>query len=89
VSNVYEFAIKGGKAALRGTTTLGGAGDVVQFWLVRESPHSRASKLVAPDAYNHDVELYRYPTGGTPIRTFAGYHMYEPAGAAVSPNKAL
>jgi len=88
-SNVYQLAVINEKTMVKGTTALDDAGDVVQFWLVRDGPKTRAVRLVAPDTYNHDVELYRYPAGGRSIGTFLGVDMYEPVGAAVTPDKAL
>jgi hypothetical protein len=89
VSKVYQFAIKDKHAVLEGTTRLDRARDVVQFWLVQKKSEARAGELVAPDAYNHDVSIYNYPAGGSPTSTFSCYFMYEPVGAAVSPDQAL
>jgi hypothetical protein len=87
-NDVYQFNIEGGKATLQGTTRMKDAGDVVQFWLFRKDPKARASRLIGPDPYNHDVEVYAYPGGGKPTEVYAGAYMYEPIGAAVTPAEA-
>jgi hypothetical protein len=89
VSKVLRFLIKGSTARLASITHLQSASDVVQFWLVRKKKGATATVLVAPDAGNADVEIYAYPSGGQPVQTFSGYSMYQPVGAAVTPNRSF
>lgn len=86
---VYQFSVADRRASLKGTIRLEHATDVVQFWLVRKKRQARAVELVAPDAYNHNVKIYRYPQGGKPFGRFSGRYMWEPIGSAVSPDHAF
>lgn len=86
---VYQFAVVRTRAVLEGTTLLKNSRNVAQFWLVQEKAGVQAVQLVAPDAYGHDVKVYNYPAGGSPVAKFSGRYMWEPLGAAVTPDKAL
>jgi hypothetical protein len=57
------------------STPLGGSVDCVQFFIRRKA-------VVCPDAGNGDIEVYRYPIGGSPVRVTTG--LVAPTGAAVS-----
>jgi hypothetical protein len=72
---IYLLTVGQGLAQLDQTMPLGGAGDVVQFWL-----HGKT--VIAPDARNEDVGFFRYPQGGNPTKMIGGF--YEPVGAALS-----
>ncbi len=72
---IYLLTVDQGVAHLYQTMPLGGAGDVVQFWL-----HGKT--VIAPDARNEDVGFFQYPQGGNPTKTLQGF--YEPVGAALS-----
>lgn len=58
---IYQFAIKGTAGTEVGSTPLGGASDVVQFW-------KRSGTLVGPDYPHNDVGLWPYPAGGSPTK---------------------
>ncbi len=77
-NTIYRFAISGRTGTLAGSTQLGGASQVFQFWI--EGPN-----VVGPDAENADVGIWKYPAGGTARKTIPG--LYVPLGAAVSKAK--
>ena len=56
----YRYAVHGAKAALQGTVSLSGSSDCAQTWLA-------AGIVYCADAGNNDVEIFKYPTGGTAI----------------------
>jgi hypothetical protein len=72
-SLVYEFSISGSNATEVGSTPLDGTTSVRQFWIA-------SGTLVGPD-FDSSVGLWKYPKGGSPIKTIADVHGY---GAAVS-----
>jgi len=59
-----------------GNTPLTGSSDIVQYWI------DGGTSLIGPDAGNADVEIYKYPAGGSPSQTLTGFS--EPIGAAVT-----
>jgi hypothetical protein len=78
-ATIYEFAIRGKVAKEVGSTSLGGAANVVQFWI-------GGGKIVGPDGPdggNKDVGIWTYPAGGEPTQTIAG-PFEDPSGATVS-----
>jgi DNA-binding beta-propeller fold protein YncE len=72
---IYQFAISGKKGKKVGSTPLSGASEVFQFWI-------DGAKAIGPNAYGGDVGIWRYPAGGSAIRTIGG--LYAPLGAVVS-----
>jgi hypothetical protein len=62
---IYHFAIHGTNAKEIGTTELGGSSDVVQFYI--QKPY-----VVGVDAGNEDVEQWKYPAGGSPVKVITG-----------------
>ncbi len=77
-STIYRFAISGSTATEVGSVTLGGARNVVQFWI-------DGSTIIGPDGPNggnKDVGLWSYPYGGTTTSTIPGFK--NPSGATVS-----
>ena len=74
-NTVYQFAISGNHGRAVGSTSLGGATQVFQFWI-------DGSKIIGPDSGAADVGIWRYPAGAAAIKTISG--LYAPLGAAVS-----
>jgi|HubBroStandDraft_4_1064222.scaffolds.fasta_scaffold00009_8 DNA-binding beta-propeller fold protein YncE len=72
---IYQFNVKGKKATTAGSTTLGGASEVFQFWI-------DGSKVIGADAVGGDAGIWSYPTGGAPVKTIGG--LYAPLGVVVS-----
>jgi hypothetical protein len=75
---IYRFAISGSTGTKVGSTPLTGSKDVVQFWI-------EGMKVIGPDAGLAHVAFYKYPAGGSPIKTITG--LGEPVGATVSKAK--
>jgi hypothetical protein len=69
---VYEATEAG---TVTGSVPLDGSSDCVDFFI-----GGRA--LICPDAGNGDIEIYKYPAGGSPIQVTTG--LIAPTGAAVS-----
>ncbi|HYL26727.1 MAG TPA: hypothetical protein VEW74_02770, partial [Candidatus Nitrosotalea sp.] len=74
-NTIYQFTIRGKHGSLAGSTALGGASVVFQFWI-------DGSRVIGPDSGLSDVGIWKYPAGGTAIKTITG--LYAPLGAAVS-----
>lgn len=74
-NTIYQFSIAGKHATKAGSTALGGASEVFQFWI-------DGSKVIGPDALGGDVGFWNYPEGGTATKTISG--LYAPLGAVVS-----
>jgi hypothetical protein len=71
---IDRFSISGSTGTKVGSTTLGGAKGVGQFWIA-------SARVVGPDFEKDDVGFWSYPAGGSPTKTIAGVYGY---GAAVS-----
>ncbi|HEY2474430.1 MAG TPA: hypothetical protein VGI19_06465, partial [Candidatus Cybelea sp.] len=71
---IYQFAISGSNGTEVGTTPLTGSNDVVGFWIERP-------KVIGPNAGSADVMIWKYPAGGTAIKTLYGQDT--PVGATV------
>ncbi len=78
VNAIYRFKIPGSKGTLIGTTMLGGAQDVIQFWI-------QGSRVIGADYSAHQTEIYGYPAGGAPAKIINGPNTPYPYGATVSP----
>jgi hypothetical protein len=76
---IYHFAIHGTNAKEIGATELGGSSDVVAFYI--QKPY-----VVGADAGNADVDLWKYPAGGSPKKIITGQSNL-PAGVIVSVGK--
>ncbi len=61
---ISKFTISGSSGTLAGTTPLTGAVLVQQFSIEH-------NKVVVPDEGAGEVKLYRYPAGGSPMKTIA------------------
>jgi sugar lactone lactonase YvrE len=72
---IYRVRVTGLTASIIGTTSLAGGLDVVQFW-------KQGKVVVGPDSLAGDAPFWRYPEGGSPIKTIAG--LAGPEGATVS-----
>jgi hypothetical protein len=64
-NHIYQYTVKGTKATLKGTVLLELAGDCAQTWNV-------GNLVYCGDARNDVGEVYKYPTGGPPVKTFTG-----------------
>ncbi len=74
-NTIYRFSVKNGKAKTVGSTQLGGASMVFQFWI-------DGTKVIGPDSGAADVDIWHYPQGGSAIKSIVG--VYVPLGATVS-----
>ncbi len=74
-NTIYQFSISGTKGKMVGSTQLGGASQVFQFWI-------DGSKVIGPDSGAGDAGIWSYPAGGNPVKTIKG--LYAPLGAVVS-----
>jgi hypothetical protein len=73
---IYQVNVSGSYATVAGTTTLGGAGDVIQFW--KQGP-----KVVGGDSGFAFVGFWNYPAGGSPAKKITD-EVFKPIGATVS-----
>ena len=64
-STVYRFLVTGDKATTVGGVVLGGAGEVVQYLVT-------SGKLIGPDFTGKDVGIWKFPAGGTALKTIGG-----------------
>ncbi len=71
---IDRFSVTGRSGSEVGSTTLGGAKGLGQFWIA-------STHVVGPDFEKDDVGFWSYPAGGSPTKTIAGVYGY---GAAVS-----
>jgi DNA-binding beta-propeller fold protein YncE len=74
-NTIYQFSISGKNGRKAGSTSLGGAGEIFQFWIA-------GSRVIGPDSSDANVKIWSYPAGGSAIKTISG--VYVPLGAAVS-----
>jgi DNA-binding beta-propeller fold protein YncE len=72
---IYQFTINGKKGTEVGSTSLGGASYVIQFW-------KEGSDVIGPDFGNADVGIWKYPAGGAATKIITG--LDQPEGATVS-----
>ncbi len=75
-SVIYRFKMSGAKGTKVGSTPLNGSLYVDQFWI-------QGSQVVAPDYIGGKVRFYKYPGGGSSVKTISG--LTGPVAAAVSP----
>jgi hypothetical protein len=76
-SVIYQTHISGSTATVLGRTDLDDSTDAVQTCI------TPFGTIIVPDAGNADVEIYRYPAGGTAIHTIVGFDV--PVGSALIP----
>jgi sugar lactone lactonase YvrE len=72
---IYRVHVTGLTASIVGTTPLNGGLDIVQFW-------KQGQIILGPDADGGDVGFWKYPAGGTEIKSITG--LGGPEGATVS-----
>jgi hypothetical protein len=75
VGVIYQFAIRGRRGTEAGSTTLTGANGVYQFWI-------QGPKVIGPNTGSANVMFWKYPAGGTAIKTITGLNF--PFGSTVS-----
>lgn len=63
---IYRFAISAGKGTKVGSTPLNGSAFVEQFCIP-------GTQVVAPDYINGVVRYYKYPAGGSAVKTISGF----------------
>jgi hypothetical protein len=84
VETIYQFKISGTTGTLEGSTVLGSAVDVIQFWITApKGKHSQGTRVIGPDFTAGDVAYYAYPAGGDPTNSFTT-GLDEPYGATLS-----
>jgi hypothetical protein len=74
-SAIYRFLVTGDKATTVGAVALTGAAEVVQYLVV-------SGKIIGPDYTNKDVGIWKFPAGGTALKTITGFG--GPFGAVLS-----
>ncbi len=73
---IYQYAISGTNATLKGTVSLTGSGDCAQTWIA-------TGVVFCADAGNDNGEVFNYPAGGSPIAVFTG-NFDEPLGTVAA-----
>ena len=82
-NTIYQFKVAGSKATVHGSTTLGGAAEVFQFWLTGgTSKHPQATGVLGADFAAGAVYKWPYPAGGKPLKSITG--LEGPEGVAIS-----
>jgi hypothetical protein len=74
-STIYRFLVTGDKATTVGGIDLSGASEVVQYLVA-------SGKLIGPEVMGADVGIWKFPAGGTALKTITG--LTAPFGAAIS-----
>ncbi|MFY9718291.1 MAG: hypothetical protein WAK16_01490 [Candidatus Cybelea sp.] len=74
-STVYQFSIGKGKATKKGSTSLGGAQEVYQFWI-------QGKHIFGADYGSSSVGIWKYPAGGSALNTIKGIN--KPLGITIS-----
>jgi hypothetical protein len=64
-SVMYQYAVSGTEATLKGSVSLSGASDCAETWIA-------AGVVFCADAGNNAAVVYQYPAGGSPIATLSG-----------------
>ncbi len=72
-NNVYLVV----REQIVGSTSLGGASQVVQFFIA-------GGTLIGPDSGNASIGLWKYPGGGSPIQIITGSYLNKPTAAVIS-----
>ena len=62
---IYQYTVSGAKAKLKNTVLLRGSADCAQTWIAQPF-------VYCANAGNGDVEVYKYPAGGSQIATLRG-----------------
>jgi hypothetical protein len=89
-NDIYQFTIAGSSGTLEGTTHLGGATDVVEFWISRFGggrAQPNGATVVGADFggeyFGGQVLYWNYPAGGNPTKTITK-NLSFPYGVTVS-----
>jgi hypothetical protein len=72
---IYRFNISGIRGTKIGSTPLGGASYVLQFWI-------QGNKVVGPNAGTGNAMIWNYPAGGAAMKSLNG--LTDPVGSVVS-----
>jgi hypothetical protein len=70
---INGYTCSGTSCTLKQTVSLTGAGDCDQTWIAK-------GYVICPDAGNNDAEIFKYPAGGSILKTLTG-SFSEPLGA--------
>ena len=84
-NTIYEVSVSGSTASLQGTTVLGGATDVFQFFIPKFGSGSvdpQGDRVVGADYGLSAVDKWLYPLGGVATKTITGFT--NPEGVVVS-----
>lgn len=90
-NTIYQFSISGSIGTIVGSTVLGGAYDVVGFWLPRTHHGAQASSIIGADfgqvnyssTFAGALDYWSYPGGGMPTATITS-GVENPIGVTVS-----
>lgn len=77
-NEIYQFRLSGSSGTLAGATRLGGASDVLQFWIEKGT-------VAGANAGSATVMYWKYPAGGKATQTITG--LTDPVGVVVSKHK--
>jgi hypothetical protein len=81
LENIYRFVISGSEGTLVGTTSLGGAPDMAQWWI-------EGDKVIGGAGIGQAVYYWDYPAGGNPVGSITKGVLY-PFGVTVSSAKSV
>jgi hypothetical protein len=84
-NTVYQITVSGSTATEQGSTSLGGASDVFQFFVPKFGNgkiNPQGTRIVAADYGESEADKWLYPAGGTARKTITG--LTNPEGAVVS-----
>jgi hypothetical protein len=89
-NEIYQFTIEGSRGTQKGTTSLHGASDVVQFWIAKlggGKVNPRGTRVVGADfggeSFGGQVLYWNYPAGGNPKKAITR-NLQSPYGVTVS-----
>ncbi len=74
-ATIYQYAVAGTKGTKVGTTTLQESESIFGFFI-------SGDRVIAPEHSTNKVQIFKYPAGGTALRTIGGLNL--PFGAAIS-----
>ncbi len=75
-NKMYQYTISGTKAILKGTVSFTGSSDCAQTWIVK-------GLVYCGDAGNDQGEVFKYPSGGSPMAVLTG-NFAEPLGVTAA-----
>jgi DNA-binding beta-propeller fold protein YncE len=82
---IYQFSITGKYGTEIGSTALGGATSIFQFWIVgKNRAHPEGQTVIGADADASALEVWPYPAGGSSPTKITTQSIDFPEGAAVS-----